>query len=181
MAISGVALGELTVGGLVLWSGITNKPVADVFKTLASGKLVSVPASTPTGGTDNESGDAEQELTDTTPGGGTNAENQTLGRLMASGYGWGTGENWTALNYGWGTLESGWSNTAINGTWPDCAYGIPQANPGNKMPKAAWPTYAGGTSSATSQIAWGLNYIQQTYGSPENVPGWLGQGGYEGY
>jgi hypothetical protein len=174
MAVSGIGLGMVTVGGLVLWSGLTNKPVATIIKTVAAGKSVPGPVQA-------ESPQEKTQLNYAQPGGGSNAENEALGRLMASGYGWSVGQNWDALNYGWGTLESGWSNTAINGTWPDCAYGIPQANPGTKMPQAAWPSYAGGSSSATTQIAWGLNYIKQTYGSPSQVPGWLGQGGYQGY
>lgn len=46
MAVNGMGLGMVTVGGLVLWSGITNKPFKDIFKTLASGKTVPAPANT---------------------------------------------------------------------------------------------------------------------------------------
>ena len=111
-----------------------------------------------------------------------NQANRVAGMLLATAYGWAPGTtDWKALDYGWGTLESGWDNTALNGSWPSGAYGIPQAHPGNKMPQAAWPSYAGGSSSVRTQILWGLSYIKQVYGRPSNVPGWLGQGGYQGY
>ena len=39
-------------------------------------------------------------------------------------------------------------------------------------------------TSASTQIAWGLAYIKDTYGSPSQVPGWTTTGpaaGYVGY
>lgn len=55
--------------------------------------------------------------------------------------------------------ESHWSTTAGNASG---AYGIPQALPGSKMASAGpdWQT------NATTQIAWGLGYINGRYGSP---------------
>jgi hypothetical protein len=179
MAVSGIALGEITVGALLLWSGITNKPFADIARTLAKGGTVPAPSSSQTSITTEET----QQLASDQSGAGDSGVNKLLGQLMAGGYGWATGDNWAFLESGW-EEESGWSATAINGTWPDCAYGIPQANPGSKMPQSAWPSYAGGSSSATAQIAWGLAYIKSTYGAPVNVPGWSASGptaGYEGY
>ena len=70
------------------------------------------------------------------------------------------------------SAESGWNPTAEN---PNSgAYGIPQALPGSKMASAGpdWQT------NATTQIRWGLEYIQSTYGSPcaawshEEAAGW---------
>lgn len=57
------------------------------------------------------------------------------------------------------TRESGWSVYASN---PSGAYGIPQALPGAKMASfgADW------ASNPATQIAWGLSYIDSTYGSP---------------
>jgi hypothetical protein len=45
---------------------------------------------------------------------------------------------------------------------PDGAYGIPQALPGSKMASAGpdWQT------NATTQITWGLEYIDGRYGNP---------------
>jgi hypothetical protein len=74
-------------------------------------------------------------------------------------------------NYGWGQdqfpclyrlwmQESSWRADALN---PDSdAYGIPQALPADKMAVAGpdWRT------NGNTQIDWGLNYIQDRYGSP---------------
>lgn len=180
--LSGLALAEIAAGGILAWSGISNAAIAATLQSLLGGKK-------PVADTGNEAVTADVTQAPQIPeaetpsgaevGGGNATQNQALGRLMATGYGWSTGENWTALNYGWGTLESGWRNTAQNGVWPG-AYGIAQADPGTKYPKAGWPAAEGGSSSAVTQIAWGLNYIKGKYGSPSQVPGWTG-GPYSGY
>jgi hypothetical protein len=56
--------------------------------------------------------------------------------------------------------ESGWRYNAANGM--SGAYGIPQALPGYKMASAGpdWQT------NVTTQIKWGLGYIQGRYGTP---------------
>jgi hypothetical protein len=64
-----------------------------------------------------------------------------------------------------GTLwqkESGWNARAHNSSG---AHGIPQALPGSKMASAGpnWQT------SARTQIAWGLGYIESRYGNPSNA------------
>jgi len=64
--------------------------------------------------------------------------------------------------------ESGWNQFAENASG---AYGIPQALPFNKMPQAAWPASAGGSSDPSAQISWGLGYIKSTYGTPCNAWG----------
>ena len=46
------------------------------------------------------------------------------------------------------------------------AYGIPQALPFTKMPKAAWPASAGGSSNPRAQIGWMIDYIASVYGNP---------------
>jgi hypothetical protein len=58
------------------------------------------------------------------------------------------------------TRESGWRYNAENGE--SGAYGIPQALPGDKMATAGpdWQT------NVTTQIRWGLGYIQGRYGTP---------------
>jgi phage protein D len=68
--------------------------------------------------------------------------------------------------------ESGWNVSATNPS--SGAYGIPQALPGSKMESAGsdWQT------DAETQIKWGLQYIDSTYGSPcgawshEESAGW---------
>jgi hypothetical protein len=56
--------------------------------------------------------------------------------------------------------ESRWRTDADNPT--STAYGIPQALPGNRM--AAYGT--DWRTNAVTQIKWGLDYIEATYGSP---------------
>jgi hypothetical protein len=88
-----------------------------------------------------------------------------LGRQLAGSFepGWGSGPQFADLNSLW-TKESGWNRFASNPT--SGAFGIPQALPYTKMPKAAWPINAGGDADATAQIIWGLGYIKDTYGDP---------------
>ena len=76
---------------------------------------------------------------------------------MLASYGWSSSQ-FSCLQPLW-QRESGWNVYAAN---PDGAYGIPQADPGSKMGSAG-PNWQ---SDATTQIRWGLNYIQATYGSP---------------
>ncbi|MFE0463442.1 LysM peptidoglycan-binding domain-containing protein, partial [Kitasatospora sp. NPDC058965] len=58
------------------------------------------------------------------------------------------------------THESGWNITATNPS--SGAYGLPQALPGNKMASAGsdWAT------NPATQIRWALQYMNETYGSP---------------
>jgi TP901 family phage tail tape measure protein len=107
--------------------------------------------------------------------GGTPGKNVQIGRMMASAMGWGDGNNWASLFNLW-MGESGWNNMARNPS--SGAFGIPQSLPASKMGPAA---VAG---NAAAQIAWGLNYIKQVYGSPANAyakwlsrsPHWYGIG-----
>lgn len=82
----------------------------------------------------------------------------TAAAIAADQYGWGSGE-FECLNSLW-EKESGWNYEAYNEDGG--ATGIPQALPGGKMASAGadWAT------SATTQIRWGLDYIQGVYGSP---------------
>lgn len=81
-----------------------------------------------------------------------------IARSMASSrYRWGGGQ-FGCLNSLW-QRESRWNHRASNASG---AYGIPQALPGSKMASqgADWRT------NPATQIAWGLSYIDRTYGSP---------------
>jgi tape measure domain-containing protein len=99
-----------------------------------------------------------------------------LGRRMAEAlYGW-AGQQWNALYQLWQN-ESGWNPMARNPS--SGAFGIPQALPPGKMGPAA---VAG---DAAAQIAWGLRYIADRYGSPlaalqfwaSHTPHWYDAGG----
>jgi hypothetical protein len=82
---------------------------------------------------------------------------QQIAAGMLGSYGWSQSQ-FSCLNQLW-TRESGWNVYAAN---PSGAYGIPQALPGSKMASAG-PDWQ---SDAATQIRWGLDYIQATYGSP---------------
>lgn len=102
-------------------------------------------------------------------GGGSTASNppaappdpgtaQSIAYNMLSQFGWSPSTYFSCLNNIW-TRESGWLYNAEN---PSGAYGIPQALPGDKMASAGpnWMT------DPTTQIKWGLGYIQERYGDP---------------
>ena len=95
---------------------------------------------------------------------------QQIAEAMLASFGWSSSQ-FSCLDPLW-AHESGWSVTAYN---PGSgAYGIPQAVPGGKVASAGpdWQT------NAATQIRWGLEYIQSTYGSPcaawahEEATGW---------
>jgi resuscitation-promoting factor RpfB len=97
------------------------------------------------------------------PPGTSAAANQQLGQMLASAYGWGGGAEWQNLIQLW-DKESGWSNTADNPS--SDAYGIAQALPQTKYPKAGRAPRLGGRSDPATQMRWGLSYIKSRYGSP---------------
>lgn len=78
--------------------------------------------------------------------------------MASSGYGWGA-DQFSCLDTLW-QKESGWNYAAYNKS--SGATGIVQALPGSKMASAGadWAT------NATTQISWGLTYIEDRYGSP---------------
>ncbi len=165
--VSGVGLAAVALGSVLMYAGIKGYSVLAVLENLVTGK----PAT--------QGAKLVQRLTAETPpvetpgrgfvegneGNISSApanENQALGQPLAAAYGW-TGSQWNDLVTLW-NKESNWRNRAKNPS--SGAYGIPQALPHTKMPKAAWPESAGGTSDARAQIEWGLAYIKNRYGSP---------------
>lgn len=81
----------------------------------------------------------------------------TAREMAASRYGWGE-DQFSCLVKLW-TKESQWNYQAYN---PSGATGIPQALPGSKMASSGsdWQT------NASTQVAWGLGYIDSVYGTP---------------
>jgi hypothetical protein len=94
---------------------------------------------------------------------------EEIAQEMLGSYGW-SGQ-YSCLYDLW-EQESDWNVSAYNAG--SGAYGIPQALPGSKMASAGsdWQT------DAATQITWGLEYIESTYGSPcaawdhEESDGW---------
>lgn len=86
------------------------------------------------------------------------ADAKAAARQLLGNYGWGA-DQFSCLDALW-TRESGWNYQAYNAS--SGATGIPQALPGSKMASAGsdWQT------NATTQIKWGLGYIDGRYGSP---------------
>lgn len=83
---------------------------------------------------------------------------QEIGKQLAAQRGWGD-DQFACLLQLW-NKESGWRVNAENTS--SGAYGIPQALPGSKMATIAddWRT------NPSTQITWGLNYIQGRYTDP---------------
>jgi hypothetical protein len=164
MANKAVAYGSIATGVVLVWSSINNSKILDTAHSLVAGtKPVAGPAA-PT---------SNAAIIEAATGGGdapqapaTISGNVALGKLLAAPFGWSTGSNWNSLYALW-ERESGWSNTAENGS--SGAYGIAQAlghGPTNQYPAGpANPPI----SSAAAQIAWGLTYIKETYGNPNNA------------
>ena len=172
--INGFSLAYTALGGVVLWSGIKGTTLSSTFRGLLSGQAPSADqeqiatAATSTTGSSGSSPASGSTAAAGNTGADTAsaAANQAIGKMLAAPYGWSTGTQWSDLVSLW-NQESGWDNTADHAS--SGAYGIPQALPYTKMPKAAWPPSAGGSASATAQISWGLSYIKSTYGSPEGA------------
>jgi Transglycosylase SLT domain len=83
---------------------------------------------------------------------------QSIAYHMMSSFGFSPSSQWTCLDDLW-QQESGWNYLAENASG---AYGIPQALPADKMASAG-PDYL---TDPTTQIRWGLGYIQSVYGTP---------------
>jgi len=152
------------LGAIVLYSGIKGHKWTTTLRSILGGQgvpqttelaITTAPAAYSSGGSG--SGDAGS-----LPLGGTAIKNKAIAKLLAAPYGWSTGNEWNSLVTLW-TGESNWDNYARNPS--SGAYGIPQALPGSKMGVLANPP----VSSAGAQIAWGLKYIKQTYGTPSHA------------
>lgn len=172
MASQGVSTGSIVtvaVGSALLYGAVTGKSPVQMLHLAVLGQNPKGAASTQAidtsvitaseGGTPGETGSGGPPIQ------GTSTGYQEIARqIIAAQYpSWNNQTDWDALVKLW-NQESGWNNTANN---PDSgAYGIAQALPPSKYPKAAQPPYMGGSADATAQIRWGLSYIRGRYGSP---------------
>jgi hypothetical protein len=83
---------------------------------------------------------------------------RSIALAMLGSFGW-SADQFSCLDQLW-VSESNWNPYAENSS--SGAYGIPQALPGSKMATAG----ADWRSNPVTQIEWGLQYIQSSYGSP---------------
>lgn len=126
---------------------VSREPVSTVVVTPRVDQVTLVGTGTP------------QEVALAAAGDGTTAESaKAIAQAMMSSYGWDDSQ-FTCLVSLW-ERESNWNYRAQNSS--SGAYGIPQALPGSKMGTVAsdWAT------NPTTQITWGLGYIQGRYGTP---------------
>lgn len=164
--INGISVVIILGGGLLLYSGVKGIPFSTSVRDLLSGKNPSADA--PSAAT----GAGGASIPSASGSGGAKgdpATNRLQAQALAATRGW-TGPQWTALQHLWDG-ESGFDNTALN---PSGAFGIAQALPSSKYPKAGQPVTAGGRADPGTQIRWGLTYIRQRYGNPVNAySAWL--------
>lgn len=163
--LNGTALVAIGIGVVFAWSALTGRSPLKVIQAVVKGS----------GGTTvTPTVSAPSTASAATATSGTAASNQAIGVMLAQPYGWNTGQNWADLVSLW-DKESGWSNTADtrksgaggdNANSTVFAYGIAQARPATKYPLAGQPPDLGGQADPTTQITWGLQYIQSRYGSP---------------
>lgn len=103
---------------------------------------------------DEESGDTGGESDDSVSSGSP----REIAQDRLDDFGWDQNQ-WDCLDNLW-ERESNWDHTAENPS--SGAYGIPQSLPADKMAESGsdWRT------NPATQIDWGLNYIDDRYGSP---------------
>lgn len=174
MPLSGTAVAEIGIGGLLVYSGIKGYTLADTFQSLAKG---TAPSDTETIATAAAAPAATGSTTATAAAGNTGADsstaaqNQAIGQQLAAAYGWSTGQEWEDLVSLW-NQESGWNNLAQNPT--STAYGIAQ------FLDTTWAAVGGSkTSDASTQISLGLLYIKVRYGDP--IAAWAHEEEYGWY
>jgi hypothetical protein len=158
--INGFSVAYAVAGGVILWSGIKGATISDSVRSILAGNNSPAVTETITGSSGGTSSGTSAAPAGS-PSGVTEKANEATARLMAASYGWGAGQQWTALN-NVVMSESGWNNTAQNPT--STAYGIFQ------FLDTTWASVGyTKTSDPVVQIAAGLAYIKQRYGNPVNA------------
>jgi len=173
--INGFTVAYTVAGGLILWSGVKGATISNTARSVLEGSTSPAVTETITGSSGTSTGSSSSGSSGSVPApsaaSGSAATNQAIAKVLAAPYGWSTGSQWNALVDLW-NRESGWNNLAQNPS--SGAFGIAQAlghgtsvsagSHGNEYPNAL-----ANNGDATAQIAWGLNYIQATYGNPVNA------------
>jgi hypothetical protein len=140
---------------------------SETLTMVGSPKMATTPSSASSLSDTSSSDGADSVLVNMPPPDPGTAQSIAFGLLSSYGFG---SSQWGCLDDLW-ERESGWIYNAENASG---AYGIPQALPGDKMASAGpdWET------DPTTQIKWGLGYIQSVYSTPcgawahEEADGW---------
>lgn len=186
--VDGLGVAYATAGGILLWSGLKGQKVADLLHSLLAGNArapVTETVSAPSVGGSYGAASAANAAADKAaagvgasgpaPGADTSIANYSLARLVASTYGWGTGQQWACLTHVI-AAESGGRAGAMNASG---AYGIAQALGHGTAATAGTVTnqYGGygvpdstaraaNSGNASAQLVWMMAYIKATYGTP---------------
>lgn len=182
MPVDGPSIAVASAGVLFLYAGIKGKSVLATFQSVLTGKSPeTVPASNAISGsssavnqtTGNQS--AIGLASGGTVSGTSSIQNMGLAQLVASTYGWGSGQEFADLTH-LINQESGGNPNARN---PSGAYGIAQAlghgtastagsaaneYGGYGVPDAT--CRAANSGDAQAQLIWMMAYIKTTYGDP---------------
>lgn len=189
MPVDGTSLAVAAAGTLFLYAGIKGKSVLATFQSVLTGQSPgNVPATNLIGG----SGSSNAPVNQTTANqaaigiasggkvsGTSSIQNMGLAQLVASTYGWGSGQEFADLTH-LINQESGGNPNATNPT--SGAYGIGQAlGHGTSSTAGSVTNQYGGygvpdatcraanSGDAQAQLIWMMAYIQQTYGDPINA------------
>lgn len=171
MALDGLAVFYATAGGVLLWSGIKGQTVGQTVKAVTSGDAQALSAagaqvitgSLPPGiaaTAGGHGGEASGAPGDTSAHSASAAANQATARLLAVSLGhpdWIAGQQWADWVSLW-NQESSWMDEANPHS---SARGIAQNINGYG------PGYQQG--NLPQQIAWGIGYIADRYGSPSKA------------
>lgn len=180
MAVDAVAIGSVAVGSVFLYAGIKGYSIPQTIQSVVSGKTPAQQSqSNPITGSSGGSGSSGAPPGDTGTHGRSAAANQALAKLsvIRTHPGWATGQQWADWVSLW-NQESTWNNLAQNPS--SGALGIAQAlghgtaGTNGKYGNEYGANFGLSTAQAKKandgdalyQIEWGINYIEQTYGSP---------------
>jgi hypothetical protein len=201
MAVSGLAVAYTALGGVILWSGIKGETLTNTVKGLASGQVPAAnqqPIGSPSLGITPGTSTAANTAANTSAKGVgasgpvtastvTSIQNYALARMIASTYGWGTGQEFASVTE-LINAESGGNSLARNASG---AFGIAQAlghgtantagTYGNEYGNYGVPdstSKAANSGSASAQLIWMMAYIKATYGDPVKAWAFHVQNGY---
>lgn len=177
--IDGIALGAIATGAVLAYAGFKGKSVPSLLQGFIQGKspAAAAAANTITPGTNSAPNGPSNPTGQIVASGSA----QAILQKTAAQFGWGSGSQWQALQ-SVEMAEAGFDPQATN---PQSgAFGLAQAlghgNANTACPATGVNEYGGfGLSDAQAQQAncgqagpqalWMCNYIQATYGSPQNA------------